>query len=91
MKPVTTIVHYGGQEIWVNDDDAQLVIEAIKGTNRGVSQCVMLSNRWILAIGPGIPVALQTHLDDDPAGPSLAQNQPSAGPAPVPPGPSRDW
>lgn len=91
MKPITTIVHYGGQEIRVNDADAQAVIEAMRGVNRGVSQCLMLSNGWTLLITPGIPVALHTPMGDDPAGPSLAQNQPSAGPAPVPPGPSRDW
>lgn len=54
-----TIVHYGGHEIQVNVHDAQLVIDAMKGVTRNVSQCVMLSNGWTLVIGPGIPVALQ--------------------------------
>ncbi len=84
----STIVHYGGQEIQVEDADAQLVIEAMKGVNRGVSQCVMLSNGWTLLVGPGIPVALHTPLEGADTGPSLGLNPSSAGPAPAP---SRDW
>ncbi|MBV0920677.1 hypothetical protein KC238_25810 [Mycobacteroides chelonae] len=86
---IVTTVHYAGQEIQVDYVDAQLVIDAMDAVNRGVSQCVMLSNGWKLVIGPGIPVALHTLQEDADTGPSL-QNAPSAGPAPVP-GPSRDW
>ncbi|WP_157931713.1 hypothetical protein [Mycobacteroides abscessus] len=89
MSPITTIVHYGGQEILVNDADAQVVIDAMKSVNRGVSQRVMLSNGWTILVGPGIPVALHTPQEDADTGPSLGPNPSSAGPAPVPP--SRDW
>lgn len=84
----STIVYYGGQEIRVNHIDAQVVIDAMKDVNRGVSQFVMLSNGWTLVIGPGIPIALHMPQGESREGPSLGGNPSSAGPAPAP---SRNW
>lgn len=78
-----TILHYGGQEIPVNDPDAQLVINAMTGVNRGVSECVMLSNGWTLLVAPGIPVALHTPQEQAASVGSFWEDRPGPGPAPL--------